>query len=64
MSNKKTDYVAWGLDEATPGIIDETMKKREYIFKKLIRRLDRLTFIVLLSTLAQLALVYQIYTNI
>ena len=62
--SKKTDYVAWGLDEATPGIIDESMKKREDIFKKLTRRLDRLTFIVLLSTIAQLALIYQIYTNI
>ena len=64
MTDKKIDYVAWGLDEATPGIIDESMKKREDIFKKLTRRLDRLTFIVLLSTIAQLALIYQIYTNI
>lgn len=62
--SKKTDYVAWGLDEATPGIIDESMKKREDIFKKLTRRLDRLTFLVLLSTVAQLVLVYQIYINI
>ena len=62
--NKKTDYIAWGLDEADPANIDESMVKREEIFKRVLKRLDRLTFIVLLSTIAQLALIYQIYTQL
>jgi hypothetical protein len=61
---KKTDYVAWGLDDATPNIIDQALEKREKLFKQVTKRLDRLLLIVLLSTVVQLALVYQIYTNI
>ena len=61
---KKTDYVAWGLDDATPGDIDQALEKREKLFKQVTNRLDRLLLIVLLSTIVQLALVYQIYTNI
>jgi hypothetical protein len=61
---KKTDYVAWGLDDATPSDIDQALEKREKLFKKVTNRLDRLLLIVLLSTVVQLALVYQIYTNI
>lgn len=61
---KKTDYVAWGLDDATPSDIDQALEKREKLFKQVLNRLDILTLIVLLSTLVQLVLVYQIYTNI
>ena len=61
---KKTDYVAWGLDDATPNDIDQALKKREKLYKQVLNRLDILTLIVLLSTLVQLVLVYQIYTNI
>jgi len=61
---KKTDYVAWGLDDATPSDIDQALEKREKLFKQVTKRLDRLLLIVLLSTVVQLALVYQIYTNI
>lgn len=62
--NKKTDYVAWGLDDATPNDIDESLAKREKLFKQVTNRLDRLTFLVLLSTVAQIALIYQIYTQL
>lgn len=62
--NKKTDYVAWGLDDATPSDIDESLAKREKLFKQVTNRLDRLTFLVLLSTVAQIALIYQIYTQL
>ena len=61
---KKTDYVAWGLDDATPSDIDQALEKREKLFKQVTKRLDRLLLIMLLSTVVQLALVYQIYTNI
>lgn len=61
---KKTDYIAWGLDEADPVNIDDSMAKREEIFNRVLKRLDRLTFLVLLSTVAQLALIYQIYTQL
>ena len=61
---KKTDYVAWGLDDATPTDIDQALVKRKKLFKQVTNRLDILTLIVLLSTLVQLVLVYQIYTNI
>ena len=60
---KKTDYVAWGLDDATPNDIDQALEKREKLFKQVTKRLDRLLLIVLLSTVVQLALVYQIYTS-
>ena len=62
--NKKTDYVAWGLDDATPNDIDESLEKRQKLFKQVTKKLDRLLLIVLLSTLAQLALVYQIYMSL
>ena len=61
---KKTDYVAWGLDDATPGDIDASLQKREEIFRRLTKRLDRLAVIMLLSTIAQLALIYEIYTRL
>lgn len=61
---KKTDYVAWGLDDATPGDIDASLQKREEIFSRLTKRLDRLAVIMLLSTIAQLALIYEIYTRL
>ena len=61
---KKTDYVAWGLDDATPGDIDASLQKREEIFRRLTKRLDRLAVIMLLSTIAQLALIYEIYTQL
>lgn len=61
---KKTDYVAWGLDDATPGDIDASLEKREEIFRRVTKRLDRLAVIMLLSTIAQLALIYEIYTRL
>ena len=61
---KKTDYVAWGLDDATPGDIDTSLEKREEIFRRVTKRLDRLAVIMLLSTIAQLALIYEIYTRL
>ena len=61
---KKTDYVAWGLDDATPGDIDASLQKREEIFRRVTKRLDRLAVIMLLSTIAQLALIYEIYTRL
>ena len=62
--NKKTDYIAWGLDEANPANIDDSMAKREEIFNRVLKRLDRITLLVLVSTVAQLALIYQIYTQL
>jgi len=62
--NKKTDYIAWGLDEADPANIDDSMAKREEIFNRVLKRLDRITLLVLVSTVAQLALIYQIYTQL
>ena len=61
---KKTDYVAWGLDDATPNDMNEALEKREKLFKQVTNRLDRLLLIVLLSTIVQLALVYQIYISL
>ena len=61
---KKTDYIAWGLDEADPANIDDSMAKREEIFNRVLKRLDRITLLVLVSTVAQLALIYQIYTQL
>ena len=61
---KKTDYVAWGLDDATPNDIDASLQKREEIFRRVTKRLDRLAVIMLLSTIAQLALIYEIYTRL
>ena len=61
---KKTDYVAWGLDDATPGDIDASLEKREEIFRRVTKRLDRIAVIMLLSTIAQLALIYEIYTRL
>ena len=62
--NKKTDYIAWDLDEADPANIDDSMAKREEIFNRVLKRLDRITLLVLVSTVAQLALIYQIYTQL
>ena len=61
---KKTDYVAWGLDDATPSDIDASLQKREEIFRRVTKRLDRLAVIMILSTIAQLALIYEIYTRL
>ena len=61
---KKTDYVAWGLDEATPTIIDETLEKRQQIFNKITSKLDRIAGIILLSTIAQVALIAVILTKL
>ena len=61
---KKTEYVVWGLDDATPSDINQALENRKKLFKQMMKRLDRLLLIVLLSTVVQLALVYQIYTNI
>lgn len=62
--NTKIDYVAWGLDDATPNNVDLSLASRTKIFKRITRRLDRLTFLVLVSTVAQVALVYTIYTQL
>lgn len=59
----KIDYVAWGLDDATPGNIDESMAERQRIFKRISRSLDRMAFLLLVSTVAQVALIYTIYTQ-
>jgi hypothetical protein len=62
--NKKTDYVAWGLDEATPGIIEESMEKREKIFNKIKNKLDWIATLMLISTGVQVTLAYIILTKI
>lgn len=63
-SKNKIDYVAWGLDDATPGNIKESTVERQRIFKRISRRLDRIAFLLLVSTVAQVALIYTIYTQL
>lgn len=62
--NKKTDYVAWGLDDATPGDIDESLAKREKIFNKIKNKLDWIATLMLISTGVQVTLAYIILTKI
>lgn len=62
--NKKTDYVAWGLDDATPNDIDESMEKREKIFNKIKNKLDWIATLMLISTGVQVTLAYIILTKI
>ena len=66
MANKdeRIEHAAWGLDDAVPSTINQAMDSRKRLFKKITRRLDRLTFLVLVSTVAQVALVYTIYTQL
>ena len=62
--NKKTDYVAWGLDDATPNDIDESLAKREQLFKKITGRLDRLLFFVAVTSIAQIILAAIIFAKL
>ena len=62
--NKKTDYVAWGLDDATPGDIDESLANREKIFNKIKNKLDWIATLMLISTGVQVTLAYIILTKI
>ena len=66
MANKdeRIEHAAWGLDDAVPSTINQAMDSRKRLFKKITRRLDRLTFLVLVSTVAQVALIYTIYTQL
>lgn len=66
MANKdeRIEHAAWGLDDAVPSTINQAMDSRKRLFKKITRRLDRLTFLLLVSTVAQVALVYTIYTQL
>lgn len=62
--DKKTKYTAWGLDEPTPTTIEASLVERERIFKRITRRLDRMAFLLLLSTAIQVALIYAIYIKL
>jgi hypothetical protein len=62
--DERIEHAAWGLDDAVPSTINQAMDSRKRLFKKITRRLDRLTFLVLVSTVAQLALIYTIYTQL
>lgn len=62
--NKKTDYVAWGLDDATPNDIDESLVKREKIFNKIKNKLDWIAILMLISTGVQVTLAYIVLTKI
>ena len=62
--NKKTDYVAWGLDDATPNDIEEAKVKREKIFNKIKNKLDWIATLMLISTVVQVTLAYIILTKI
>lgn len=66
MANKdeRIEHAAWGLDDAVPSTINQAMDSRKRLFKKITRRLDRLTFLLLVSTVAQVALIYTIYTQL
>ena len=66
MANKdeRIEHAAWGLDDAVPSTINQAMDSRKRLFKKITRRLDRLTFLLLVSTVAQVALVYTIYKQL
>jgi len=62
--DERIEHAAWGLDDAVPSTINQAMDSRKKLFKKITRRLDRLTFLVLVSTVAQVALIYTIYTQL
>ena len=62
--DERIEHAAWGLDDAVPSTINQAMYSRKRLFKKITRRLDRLTFLVLVSTVAQVALIYTIYTQL
>ena len=62
--DERIEHAAWGLDDAVPSTINQDMDSRKRLFKKITRRLDRLTFLVLVSTVAQVALIYTIYTQL
>jgi len=62
--DERIEHAAWGLDDAVPSTISQAMDSRKRLFKKITRRLDRLTFLVLISTVAQVALIYTIYTQL
>ena len=62
--DERIEHAAWGLDDAVPSTINQAMDSRKRLFKKITRRLDRLTFLLLVSTVAQVALVYTIYTQL
>ncbi|MDC1446583.1 hypothetical protein N8344_01265 [bacterium] len=62
--DERIEHAAWGLDDAVPSTINQAMDSRKRLFKKITRRLDRLTFLVLVSTVAQVALIYTIYTQL
>lgn len=62
--NKKTDYVAWGLDDATPNDIEEAKVKRVKIFNKIKNKLDWIATLMLISTGVQVTLAYIILTKI
>lgn len=62
--NKKTDYVAWGLDDATPNDIDKSLVKREKIFNKIKNKLDWIAILMLISTGVQVTLAYIVLTKI
>lgn len=62
--SKKTDYVAWGLDEATPTIIDESLEKRERIVRKITGRLDYIGLLMLLSLVVNFTLALIVITKI
>ncbi len=62
--DERIEHAAWGLDDAVPSTINQAMDSRKRLFKKITRRLDRLTLLVLVSTVAQVALIYTIYTQL
>jgi len=62
--DERIEHAAWGLDDAVPSTINQAMDSRKRLFKKITRRLDRLTFLVIVSTVAQVALIYTIYTQL
>lgn len=62
--NKKTDYVAWGLDDATPNDIEEAKTKREKIFNKITNRLDYIGLLMLLSLVVNFTLALIVINSI
>lgn len=58
--HNKTDYVAWGLDEPSPAIMDESLDKRNKIFKRITRRLDFMMAFLVMSSVTQVALIVAI----
>lgn len=56
----RIEHAAWGLDDAVPSTIDLALTSRKKLFKKITRRLDLLTFMMLVSSGVQLALIVTI----